>query len=261
MTLLSLVLFMALTPLVSMTATPAAGTPGIAPHTWEVDNLTLADAVPVEIGAPERYTAQFLPDGKATFQSDCNRGGANYRASDGQFALANLAVTDVPCSPGSLSLEVVTLLTSAESYRFDDTGNLILRGRQGALRLRPALTGVTWQWRGIAGNDGVIFVAPAVPERYTVEFLAEGALAIQIDCNQGRGRARIDGITMAIRVGGTTRMACLSDSLGGLYVTGLNNVEHWYLFNGVLSLSLPDGAGMMIFSPVVTARAIPPGAE
>jgi heat shock protein HslJ len=86
-------------------------------------------------------------------------------------------------------------------------------------------------------------------------------LAIRADCNRARARVRTDGIAIAIRMGGVTRMACRSDSLGALYLFGLNNVEHWYLFNGVLSLTLPDRAGMMIFGPVVSTGAIPPGAE
>ncbi len=259
--LLSLAFLMALTPLFATAATPVAGVPGIPPHVWEMDSFTLGDDASVEVVHPERYTAQFLPDGQATFRLDCNSGHADYSAADEHVVLSNLATTDALCPPGSQSETFAALLISAETYIFDDTGNLILRGPQGALRLRPALTGVIWQWQGIADNDGVIFVAPAVPERYTLEFLAGGALAIRADCNRARTRVRIDGIAMAIHMGGVTRMACLSNSLGSLYLTGLDHVEHWYLFNGVLTLTLPDGAGMMIFSPVVNTGAIPPGAE
>lgn len=261
MTLLALVLFLALTPLAATGSTPVAGTPGIAPHVWELDSFTTGDAAPVAVGNPARYTAQFLPDGQAAFQLDCNSGHASYTASDGHFALAAFATTDALCPPGSYSETYASLLLSAESYRFDETGNLILRGPEGALRLRPALSGVTWQWQGIADNDGVLFVAPYEPERYTLEFLADGAVAIRADCNRARARVRTDGIAMALRMGGVTRMACQSDSLGGLYLFGLRSVEHWYLFNGTLTLTLPDRAGMMIFSPVVSAGAIPAGAE
>jgi hypothetical protein len=56
-------------------------------------------------------------------------------------------------------------------------------------------------------------------------------------------------------------MACRPDSLGALYLFGLHDVEHWYLFNGALSLALPDGSGMMTFGPVPTTGTIPAGAE
>ncbi|MEZ4562246.1 MAG: META domain-containing protein [Thermomicrobiales bacterium] len=261
MTLLSLVLFLALTPLLTTHAAPAAAAPGIPPHVWEMDSFTLGNDAPVDVGDPERYSAQFLPDGRAQFRLDCNRGQADYAAADGHVALAVFATTDALCPSGSYSEAFATLLMSAEGYRFDDTGNLILRGPEGALRLRPALTGVTWHWQGIADNEGGIFVAPPAPARYTLEFLADGSAAIRADCNRARARVRTNGAALAIRLGGVTHMACHSGSLGGLYLSGLANVEYWYLFNGVLTLSLPDSAGMMIFGPVASAGAIPAGAD
>lgn len=261
MLLLSLALLLALTPLRAPATTPVAGAPGIAPHVWALDSFTLADAAPVDVADPDHYTAQFLPDGKAMFRLDCLSGQASYTAIGGRLALTNLAGSDAPCPAGSHSEAFATILGGAESYRFDDTGNLVLRGPEGALHLRPVLAGVTWQWQGIADNDGAIFAAPPMPERYTLVFQPDGLLAIRADCNRARARVRTDGSAIVMRPGGVTRMACRADSLGGLYLFGLTQVEHWYLFNGVLSLSLPDGAGMMIFSPVVDTEAIPAGAD
>lgn len=261
MWLLCLAFLLALTPLAATAATPEAGGRGIAPHVWVLDSFTPGNDAPVAVDNPERNTAQFLPDGRVTFRLDCNIGQASYTATDGRLTLTNLATTDALCPSGSHGEAFAMLLGTAESYRFDDMGNLILRGPEGALRLRPVLTGVTWQWRGIADNEGVVFVAPPEPVRYTLEFLADGSLAIRADCNRARARVRTDGIAMAIHLGGVTRMACRSDSLGALYLFGLHNVEHWYLFDGVLTLTLPDRAGTMIFGPVVDTGAIPAGAD
>jgi heat shock protein HslJ len=259
--LLLLALLLGLTPLVAPATGVVAAAPGIAPHVWAMDGFTLGDNAPVEVAIPERYTVQFLPDGRATFRLDCNSGDADYTAADGSLTLTNLAATDAFCPSGSHDEAFAALLISAESYRFDDTGSLVLRGPEGALHLHPVLTGVTWQWHGVADNEGVIFAVSPEPERYTLEFLEDGALVIRADCNRARARVRTDGIAMAIRLGGVTRMACRADSLGALYLFGLTNVEHWYLFNGVLTLTLPDRAGMMIFGPVESTGAIPPGAE
>lgn len=265
MVALALAVVIALTHLL-----PAAGALGparfdgpepIAPHGWEMDSYTLGENAAVEVADPERYTAQFLPDGRAEVRLDCNTGGATYAARDGHFALTGLVTTDALCPPGSHGDVFMTLLLSADHYRFDETGNLILRGPQGALRLRPALTGVTWQWQGIADINGDLTLGPTAPERYTLAFQANGALAIRADCNRARARAATAGRAMEIRVGGVTRMACLPDSLGSVFLAALGHVEQWYLFDGTLALSLPEVAGLMIFSPVVSTAAIPPGAD
>jgi heat shock protein HslJ len=261
MSFISLVLLIALNSLFAPVMSPVVEASNIAPHAWEMESFTLGNEAPVEVAEPEHYTAQFLPGGQATLRLDCNRGHADFSASDGQLALTNLATTDARCASGSHGDAFGLLLLGAESYRFDDTGHLILRGPQGAILLRPALAGVVWQWQGIADIDGALVVAVMTPERYSLQFLGDGRLAIRVDCNRGSGQTRIDGISMEIRAGGMTRLACQSDSLGDLYLTGLHHVEHWYLFNGVLTLSLPDGAGMMIFRPVVNTGELPPGAE
>jgi heat shock protein HslJ len=228
---------------------------------WALESFTAGREAEDALGASERYTAQFLPDGRAALRLDCNNGEADFIASDGNLEVTNLVTTDALCPDGTHGDVFAAMVTSAESYRFDDTGNLILRGPQGALLLRPVLTGVTWQWQGISDNNGVVFVAPPLPERYTLKFQVNGALAIRADCNRARARVRTDGIAMAIGMSGVTQMACRPDSLGALYLFGLRSVEHWYLFDGVLSLALPDGAGMMTFGPVADTVAIPAGAD
>ncbi|MCA9878550.1 MAG: META domain-containing protein [Thermomicrobiales bacterium] len=238
-----------------------AGAGAIAPHVWEMDNYTHGANAPVDVADPEHYRLQFLPEGHAEVRLACNQGRAAYTATDGRFALTDLATTDALCPPGSHGEAFAALLLGADRYHFDDTGNLILRGPTGALRLRPALAGVTWQWRGIADTTGDLSLESARPERYTVLFQADGALAIRADCNRARARFMTSGSAMEIRVGGVTRMACQPDSLGSVFVAALDHVAHWYLLDGTLFLSLPDVAGLMIFSPVVSTAAIPPGAD
>jgi heat shock protein HslJ len=261
MTLLCLAIVTLLSPLFAPFATQGALVPDIAPHVWALVSFTPEHGEAVEVRSSERYTAQFLPDGKATFRLDCNRGQADFTATDGNLELTNLATTDALCPASSHGAVFTAMTMSAERYRFDDTGNLILRGPQGALLFRPVLAGVTWQWQGISDSSGVVFVTPPVPERYTLEFLPDGALAIHADCNRASARVRTNGSAMAIRLTGETQMTCRPDSLGALYLFGLRSVEHWYLFNGVLSLSLPDGAGMMTFGPVPGTAAIPTGVD
>ena len=46
------------------------------------------------------------------------------------------------------------------------------------------LTGMTWYWRGTLMNDGTQ-ILPADPRRCTLQFLADGRIAVQADCNRG----------------------------------------------------------------------------
>ena len=261
MVLLILAGLLALAPDLAAGMTHAPVVADIVPHAWEMDSITTGDGSPVMVADPERYTAQFLQDGRAVFRLDCTRGQAMFTASAGHLALTDVEVTDAHCPAGSHAGAFGELLRSAETYRFDVSGNLILGGSQGVLRFRPGLADVQWQWQGIAAGDGQLVVAITTPERYTLEFLPGEALAIRADCNRARARVRLAGRAMAIRPGAMTRMACQSSPLNDLYLTGLHHVEQWHLVNGVLTLSLQDGMGLMLFNPVATTREFPSEAE
>src|SRR5688572_30342464 len=50
----------------------------------------------------------------------------------------------------------------------------------------PQLTGVIWRWEQTLMNNGDTFT-PDTPNNYTLQFMEDGAVSIQADCNQGRG--------------------------------------------------------------------------
>ena len=78
---------------------------------------------------------------------------------------------------------------------------LLLRGDTGSLHLRPALTGVLWEWQTFQGGDDTM-VRPDDPSQYTVEFLPDGTLAIQADCHHATGTYTVDHSTVDLRIGG-----------------------------------------------------------
>ena len=54
------------------------------------------------VAAPERYTLQFLPEGKVQARFDCNTGGGTYTISARSLSFGPLILTRKACPPDSL---------------------------------------------------------------------------------------------------------------------------------------------------------------
>jgi heat shock protein HslJ len=240
--------------LVAGTATPTAGTSGIPPVVWQVAGFTTPTQAPVTIADPTSYTLQFLPDGILLAQFDCNQGRGGYIAVDGVLTLTPMAITTAMCAPDSHGLEVQRILGQATSYRFNpEIGHLVLRGEGGVLDLEPQLTGVVWQWQQTLSSTGEVLMRPDDPSHYTVEFLPDGTLAIQADCNRAMGAYAVTGAQLELRIGGVTRMACPPGSLMDPFLADLARAVS-YTIQQTLTLALA-GDGVMQFTAVVPAPA------
>jgi heat shock protein HslJ len=245
-----LLLLGALLPTTEATPTPAE--PAIPPLVWELVAWTGADGAKTEIQDPSRYTVQFLPDGQLLAKFDCNQGGGGYTASEGQLELTPMRTTLMLCEPDSQGKTFQVILQSATSYELDPDGFLLLRGDKGELRLRPALTGVLWEWQEFQGSDDTI-VRPDDPTHYTVEFLPEPKMAIRADCNRAVGDYAVDGPKIDLRVGGVTRAMCPPGSLMDRFLRDLDQVNSHVFRDGKLYLALPVDTGILEFTPVYVA--------
>ena len=110
------------------------------------------------------------------------------------------------------------------------------------------LTGVVWKWTKSLYNDGKT-VTPVDPNRYLVEFLADGTLSITADCNRVGGTYKTEGNHLTITLGPSTLVACPPDSQAPEFTQQLGEVAS-YLFNGdnlVLEFKLDSGS--MTFAP------------
>lgn len=227
-------------------ATPVRRETGIPPVVWELASFSSPEGEVTEIDDPTRYTVQFLPDGMAAARFDCNRGSGRYTITGHTIAFGPMRTTLALCEPGSHGQTFMLLLQDATSFSYDEDGLLILTGDAGTLRLRTALLGVLWEWREFAGSDDTI-VRPENPERYTLTFLPDGKLAIQADCNRGFGTYTVDGPTLDLVMGGTTKMACPPGSLMDRFLRDLDVASSHVFRDGRLYLALPVDAGIMAF--------------
>ena len=109
------------------------------------------------------------------------------------------------------------------------------------------LVGTVWQWQGTQMSDDSVFT-PADPANYTVEFLADGSVAIQADCNSARASYTLDGSAITILPGPTTLMACPDGSLGSEFLAQLGGAALFFFQDGALLMDLKFDSGTMRFA-------------
>jgi heat shock protein HslJ len=228
-------------------ATPTATETSIPPVVWELVSLTAANGFHADIEDSSRYTVQFLPDGRLTAKLDCNQGSGGFTATDGVLEIEQMISTLALCDADSNGHNFQFVLQGATKYAFDPDGFLLLSGEEGDLKLRATLPGVTWEWREFAGGNGEI-IRPDNPNQYTIEFLPDGKLAVQADCNRAIGAYTADDPTIELQIGGLTRAMCPPGSLMDRFLRDLGDSRSFVFRQGHLYLALPIDSGILEFA-------------
>jgi len=104
-----------------------------------------------------------------------------------------------------------------------------------------------WRWVGFQGMDDAE-IQVGDPSRYTLTFRVDG-VAVQADCNRGRGSFDLDGSSILFGPMATTLMACPDQSMADRYLRYLGDVRSWVVEDGHLFLSLMTDGGIMEFEP------------
>lgn len=107
------------------------------------------------------------------------------------------------------------------------------------------LVGV-WQWQQTQENSGDV-TTPPDSSRYTIEFMADGRVTVQADCNRGGGSYTSNANTLDVGEIATTKMACSSGSLDTEFLRQLDEVNSYLFKDGKLYLELPVDSGSMEF--------------
>ena len=69
-------------------------------YAWQQSRMR--DGSITTAAAPERYTIEFLLDGRVSVRADCNRGAGHYTlGANGGLSISALATTKMACPPGS----------------------------------------------------------------------------------------------------------------------------------------------------------------
>ncbi len=112
----------------------------------------------------------------------------------------------------------------------------------------PDLSGTVWQWQQTLMNDDDKFV-PDKPVNHTVQFMADGTVAVQADCNRVRGTYTVDENAITIALGPSTRAACPEDSLGERFAGQVVGAAIYFFRSGDLYIDLKYDSGTMRFGP------------
>jgi len=103
--------------------------------------------------------------------------------------------------------------------------------------------GIGWKWQESRyGNDTQ--VAPPDPARYVLYLENTGGLRIRADCNRAGGQWRLDGETLAVEIGPTTRAACEPGSLDSVFLRDLSAVFGFTEQGDHFFLDMRDGNGI-----------------
>ncbi|MDG5488140.1 META domain-containing protein [Sphingomonas sp. BGYR3] len=110
---------------------------------------------------------------------------------------------------------------------------------------QPPLGNTRWQLVEFQSpNDRIGTISPAAPDRYKLDFQADGRLAMQLDCNRGMGQWRADGATLTMTSGATTRAMCPPGTWDMLIARDLGKVASYVVRDGDLYLALTDDGGI-----------------
>jgi heat shock protein HslJ len=112
----------------------------------------------------------------------------------------------------------------------------------------PGLAGTSWQLVQIHNADGTS-ERPDDPNKYTLEFEADGSLVARLNCNRGHGtwKSTAPG-QLEVGVMAVTLAACLPPSLDTRMAKDLGAVHAYAIENGHLHLNLSTG-GFYEFAP------------
>ena len=111
------------------------------------------------------------------------------------------------------------------------------------------LGGTAWQLVKFQGSDGKT-LAPDDSAKYTIEFFADGSVAMRIDCNRGRGSwksarpSQLEFGPMAV-----TRVACPPAPLEERFARDMGYVRSYVVRNQRLFLALMADGGTYEFEP------------
>jgi uncharacterized lipoprotein NlpE involved in copper resistance/heat shock protein HslJ len=110
------------------------------------------------------------------------------------------------------------------------------------------LAGTAWQLQSILMMDDTV-LTPEDSGSYRLEFLADGEMAGQVDCNLVGGSYTVDGPALSFGQMRMTLAACPDSIVTDRFLQGLNDANSYVLADGLLNIAFGPDSGILVMEP------------
>ena len=204
---------------------------------------------PAEVAHPNRYTIEFMDDGRYSIRADCNSGAGSWSIEGGILKLLAGPMTLVACEPGSLDRRFLNLLEGATGFSREGE-QLTLNIGRGATTMQftamkeVGLAGTSWLVRGWnSGRQAVVSVL--ADTELHMSFGLDGTISGSAGCNNFNAGYELQSRTLSIGPAASTRRMCMTDGIMEQetgFLSALSTVGSWDIRGERLQLRSQEGS-------------------
>jgi heat shock protein HslJ len=228
--------------------------------TWQLTGYNNGQGGFVSVLSGTEITALFGDDGSLTGSAGCNDYTTSYVIDGDAVTLGPVATTRKMCAEpeGIMDQESAYLAALESATAYQIKGNALKLTDADGVQVATftasdpeaaaasGLVGEIWQWVGTQTPTEVITVDD--PNKYTLEFLPDGEVHVQADCNVAGGTYTISGSHIKIAITTTTLAACPPESLGDEFIKELNEAVIYLFEDDDLLIDRIYDSGTMRFA-------------
>ncbi len=222
---------------------------------WYLESYLDSEAAATTVLEGSEITVRFDDDGLVSGSAGCNNYSGSYQGEGETINIELGPLTMMFCDQpeGVMDQETAYLaaLDAVSKYRILGTELVMYDANDQELLKYQAsdLVGVVWVWVEFLENNDTV-TRPNMPANYTLEFLPDGQVTLQADCNRANGTYTVKGSQLEIEIMTTTLAACPEGSLGDEYIQLLNDAVAFIREGEQLFIDIKFDTGSMKFLPL-----------
>lgn len=221
---------------------------------WHLQNFSDGEGSVQSTLENTEITVSFNEEGIISGLAGCNNYSGNYQVDGEQIQIELGPLTMMFCDQpeGVMDQEEAYLKALDSVTNFQIIGDkLMMKNEAGqeVLTFKASdLVGYVWMWMEFLENNDTI-TQPDIPGNYTLEFLPDGGLNVQADCNNATGTYTVSGNQLDMEILTTTMAACPPESLSDEYLRLLNDAVAYIRMGEFLFIDIMFDTGTMKFFP------------
>jgi uncharacterized lipoprotein YbaY/heat shock protein HslJ len=204
---------------------------------------------PAEVTHANRYTIEFMDDGRYSVRADCNSGAGSWSIEGEGLRLNAGPMTLAACEQGSLDSRYLKLLGAVTGLsRSGDELVLLIGGGATTMQFSAmkevSLAGSSWLVR--AWNNGRQAVVSVVGDtELHMSFGEDGRVTGSAGCNNFHAEYELQAQTLNIGLAASTRRTCMTDGIMEQetgFLTAISTVGSWEIRGERLQLRSREGS-------------------